>query len=102
MHPDLYKRRSFLVLARARYEEADADWRRALREAAQLVPVARRRNCWSIGNPGSQVRKLYDRRDRSIQMLAVARIKLGIARERLNTGTQPRRQSTLYFLPKEG
>lgn len=84
MHPDLYKRKSFLVLARARYDQADAEWRAAVRAAAALVPEARRRNCWSIGNPGSQIRRLYEQRDRSLQQLTVAKVKLEAARKRLD------------------
>lgn len=83
MHPDLKKRRSFLILARSRYDAADTEWRAALREAAALVPGVRRRNCWSIGNPGSQIRRLYEARDRSLQQLTVARVKLEAARRRL-------------------
>lgn len=89
MHPDLKKRRSFLILARTRYEVADAEWRAALREASVLVPGVRRRNCWSIGNPGSQIRRLYEARDRTLQQLTVAKVKLETARKRLERSNRP-------------
>ncbi|MFW8595158.1 hypothetical protein [Cribrihabitans neustonicus] len=83
MHPYLRKRRTMLIRASAIYQEADSEWRAGLRAAEVLVPGIRGRGYWSIGNPGSRIRSLYDRRDRALQRLAVAMIKMNVARERL-------------------
>lgn len=101
MHPDLHKRMSFLALAGARYDQADAEWRAAVRAAAKLVPDAHRRNVRSIGNPGSQIRILYEQRDRTLQQLTVARLKLETARGRL--ARKPRAVKTeIRFLAFHG
>ncbi|KUJ73188.1 hypothetical protein AVO45_15720 [Ruegeria marisrubri] len=83
MHPDLRTRRSVVFRARLAYDEADAAYRAEVRRAAELVPEAHRRYYWSIGNPGSPVRRLYERRDRALQRLNVALVKLEAARERM-------------------
>lgn len=83
MHPYLRKRRTMLVRASTIYHQADTEWRAGLRAAEALVPGIRGRGYWSIGNPGSRIRRLYDRRERALQRLAVAMLKMKVARERL-------------------
>lgn len=83
MHPYLEIRRRMLDKAVRRYALADAAWRQGLEQAALLVPGAIGRGHAMIGNPGSRVRRLYDERDRALQRLAAARLKLHEARGRI-------------------
>ncbi|MGR3761053.1 hypothetical protein ACUXV3_13105 [Roseobacteraceae bacterium NS-SX3] len=98
MHPDLRKRRAILIRARTIYEQADADWRAGLRAAQELVPGSRSRGYWSIGNPGSRIRALYDERDRALQRLDVALQKLEVARERLRQREAEAARARLRYL----
>ncbi|GHF51864.1 hypothetical protein [Seohaeicola zhoushanensis] len=79
----LETQRRVLVLTIQRYQEADRDWSAAAREARSWFPGARRGMAVVIGSPGSRVRKLYDRREKALQQLAVARRNLDEAKARL-------------------
>jgi hypothetical protein len=84
MHPYLKSRRRLLVVASRTYMEAEDAWRSGLREASVfLADAAGRRHCM-IGNPGSRIRRLYDERERAVERLTYAQMKLHVARERLN------------------
>ncbi|TMV05597.1 hypothetical protein FGK63_16270 [Ruegeria sediminis] len=100
MHPDLRIRRSVIVRARLAYDEADAAFRAEVQRAAELVPEARRRSYWSIGNPGSPIRRLYERRDRALQRLTVALVKFDTARDRLSARRRPERATRILLLPR--
>ncbi|WP_051357676.1 hypothetical protein [Leisingera caerulea] len=98
MHPDLQLRRSVLLKASLRFERAEADWRGAVAKASELVPQAHRHSYWSIGDPGSRVRELYNRRDRALNMLSVAVLKLEAARRRLRERQADRGPRTVLLL----
>lgn len=90
MHPYLNTRRRVLFRAARSYDTADTAWKAGLREASALVPETIGRSRWMIGNPGSRIRRLYDDREKALQRLAVAHLKLKIAQDRL-----ARRQNAL-------
>ncbi len=84
MHVDLHTRRKLCIAAYAEYQDADRAWEKALTEASELVPDMVGRGYWRLGNRGSQIRQLYERRDRALQKMIVARLKLGEAKKRLS------------------
>lgn len=83
MTPELEIRRRMLLVVYRRYIAADREWRQAQREAVSWFPVASPRRVPPIGDPGSRGRRLRDRRDRAVDQLAVAMLKLNEARRRL-------------------
>ncbi|PUB16183.1 hypothetical protein [Yoonia sediminilitoris] len=83
MHADLVTRRRVLLLTYQRYMAADRAWKLAIRETQSWFPPARQSPASKMGNPGSPMRRLYDRRERAIQQLQTARLKLEVAKERL-------------------
>lgn len=83
MHPDLKTRRRVLVLASQSYARADAAWMAGLNEAAKLIPGVMGHGYWAIGNPGSRIRRLYEQREHALERLAVTRLKLQIAKDRI-------------------
>ena len=87
MHPSLQTRHRLVVIAYERYSAADMEWRAGLREASQIVPDVVGRSYWKIGNPGSPMRRLFDQRARALETLAVARLKLRVAKERLEVSS---------------
>ncbi len=71
MTPDLnFRRRTLLVFYR-RYLNADRALRLAQREALSWFPLEARPSVPPIGDPGSRVRRLYDRRDRALAQFGV-------------------------------
>jgi len=95
MTPELeIRRRAFLVVYR-RYIAADREWRQAQREAISWFPVASPRSVAPIGDPGSRVRRLHDRRGRAVDQLAVAMLMLHEARRRV-----ARRRQLLSWPPR--
>lgn len=101
MHPSLQSRHRLVVIAYERYSAADMEWRAGLREASRIIPDVVGRSYWKIGNPGSPMRRLFEQRERALETLAVARLKLHVARERLEvsgvkSGTQ---RSETHSLP---
>lgn len=98
MHPDLRKQRAVLIKASARFERAEADWRAAVTTASKLVPNAHAHSYWSIGSPDSRIRRLYNRRDRALQLFTVAVVKLETARQRLRERQADRGPRTILLL----
>ena len=83
MDPELETRRRVLLLAHARYIAAEHAWTKAQREVQSWFPKTQRPTVVTIGNPGSMIRRLHDQRERTILQLEVARIKLEVAKRRL-------------------
>ena len=86
MQSDLDLRRRVLVKLYRRYIAADRAFVVATRTAVGWLPEAPPEKLTVIGNPGSPVRRLYDRREEALERLLVAREKLAAARQRQATG----------------
>jgi hypothetical protein len=96
MHADLAARRRVLLLIYQRYNAAEQAWSVAQRETKTWFPQ-RHHSPAIIGDPGSPIRQLYDQRDRAIQQLEVARLKLLVARQRLERRREDRGAAALYL-----
>jgi hypothetical protein len=83
MQSDLDLRRRVLVKLYRRYTVADRAWVLETRSAAAWLPEAPPEKLALIGNPGSRVRRLYERREAAMEQLHVARAKLAVAQRRL-------------------
>lgn len=83
MQTYLAARRRLLVLSYNRYVVADRVWKQALNTASELVPDVIGRGYWRLGTSRSRLRKLYIERDRALQKMMVARLKLSEAKRRL-------------------
>ena len=83
MHPDFKLRRRVLTKTYENYLAADRAWIEASREVQTWMPRLSRRSTFAIGNPGSRLRAIYDRRDRALRLLTVARLKLENAKQRV-------------------
>lgn len=84
MTPDLETRRRALIIYYSRYLRADRAWRVAQREARSYFPAGIRPAVPPIGDAGSRLRSLYERRDRALAQLAVAHQELNKGRRRPN------------------
>lgn len=82
MHAELATRRRVLLLIYQRYIAAEQAWDVAQRETKAWFPQSHHSPA-IIGDPGSPIRQLYNRRERAILQLEVARLKLQVARQRL-------------------
>lgn len=82
MQSDLDLRRRVLVKLYRRYIAADRAWELETRAAMTWLPEVPAVKLALIGNPGSRVRRLYDRREEALERLQVARTKLESARRR--------------------
>ena len=82
MRSDLDLRRRVLVKLYRRYIAADQDFILTTRAAIGWLPEAPPGKLTLIGNPGSRVRRSYDRREEALERLLVARGKLEAARRR--------------------
>lgn len=82
MHTDLATRRRVLLLIYQRYTAAEQAWSVAQQETKTWFPQSHHSPAL-IGEPGSPIRHLYDQRARAILQLEVARLKLQVARQRL-------------------
>lgn len=82
MTPDIEPRRRAVLIIYRRYVAADRAWQLAQREAQSWFPAAARPAVPPIGNPGSRVRALHDRRERAVEQLTVALEKLHTAQRR--------------------
>lgn len=88
MHADLATRRRVLQLTYQRYLAADRALEMALREVRAWLPDQAWPSIAIIGNPGSNIRRLFDQRERTVAQLEVARQKLEVARQRLARSLQ--------------
>ncbi len=91
MHTDLATNRRVLIVMYHRYQEADRTWNIALSEIRMWFPTESRPNRATIGNPGSPIRRLHEKRERAMFQLEAARLKLEVAKHRLSN----RRHRTL-------
>jgi len=82
MRPELEIHRRALLSAYQRYLAADRAWRRAQNEAVSWFPARNRPSVLPIGDPGSPLRRLHDRRDIAIVRLEVLQMKLHETRRR--------------------
>ena len=82
MQSDLDPRRRLLVKLYRRYVAADRAWVLEARAAVSWLPETPPEKLALIGNPGSRVRRLYDRREDALDRLHVALAKLEVARRR--------------------
>ena len=80
MNSDLICRRRLLQLTYMRYVQADSDWAKARSEARSWFPEDSRPPRTIIGDPGSRLRRLHERRARALNQLAAARASLAEAR----------------------
>ena len=83
MHSDLSARRRAVVITYRRFLNADRAWNELRQEMMLWFPSSRRPQPAAMGNPGSAVRKAYDRRARAIAQLEVAVLKLYVAKRRI-------------------
>ena len=72
-----------VINATQRYSRAEADWHKRLIHAAETFPDVVGHGFWHVGNPGSGIRKLYERREQALRRLDVAWLKLQLAKKRL-------------------
>ncbi|MGR3322591.1 MAG: hypothetical protein ACU0DK_11715 [Pseudooceanicola sp.] len=82
MDSELHLRRRTLALMYRRYIEAERDWTLTQREIRLWFPPHTQSFACSIGNLGSPVRRAYERRERAIHQLHVAKLKLEVAKSR--------------------
>lgn len=95
MTPDLEPRRRALVVFYRRYVRADRAWRLAQGEARSWFPAGERPAVPPIGDAGSRLRRLYDRRDKALAQLATAHREFNAVRRR-----SPRRIQILALPPR--
>lgn len=81
MIPDFHRR--VLVVLYRKYLDADRAWRLAQTEALSWFPVDARPGGSLMGNPGSRLRRLYDRRDRALSQFMVVYCEIEQARRRM-------------------
>ena len=67
------RRRRVLLKAYRRYLDAESDLRTAQEEALRWFPQNSRPQVLPIGQPGSRVRQLHDRRERALARLVAIR-----------------------------
>jgi hypothetical protein len=82
MHEHLEVQRRILIVAYRRYLAADQALQAARTAALVWFPEAPPRNTMLIGDPGSRIRRLHDRRERALARLALARQELEAAQRR--------------------
>ena len=83
MESDLKPRRRALQMVYQRYLQADAEWMEACETLNAWFPEHRAAKTVAIGNPGSRIRHIHDKRDRAVLQLNIALSKLNIAKRRL-------------------
>lgn len=84
MNAHLRSRRRALQIVYRRYLRADSEWIEACAALKLWFPETRDPKTALIGNPGSRIRRLHDRRERAILQLNTAVQKLNVARRRLD------------------
>ena len=90
MQSDLELRRRVLVKFYRRYAAADRAWQVGAQAAAMWLRDAPPGKLALIGDPGSPVRRLYERREDARQRLYAGRAKLETARLRHETRRRAR------------
>jgi hypothetical protein len=93
MDEHLEVRRRVLIVAYRRYLVADQALQAARASALSWFPEAPPRSTMPIGDPGSRIRRLYDRRDRALARLSLARQELEEAQRRM-------RQRRIHATPR--
>ncbi|QJF52354.1 hypothetical protein [Roseobacter ponti] len=83
MHTDIALRRRVLQRAYLRYQAADQAWTIAVRDVRAWFPAESKPGRWVIGDPGSTIRRLYEKRERARMRLEAAYLKLQVARRRM-------------------
>jgi hypothetical protein len=83
MKAELAKRRRVLIDFYTEYLVADRAWTEALDAASELVPDVVGHGYWRLGEPRSRLRRLYLERDNALRRMMVARMKLKVAKQRL-------------------
>lgn len=96
MQAELVTRRRALLVIYRRWLDADRALALALRDARTVFPSASRPPRWTIGAPGSPVRRLHEQRERALLQLQAARLKLAVAKARLDAR---RGGGTILLLP---
>lgn len=84
MRADLELRRRALAAILQRYLDADRALNAASRDMKAWIPPERQPYLTAIGEPGSPIRRLYERRERAVLQLQAARLKLETAKRRLD------------------
>ena len=87
MHENLEVQRRVLIIAFRRYIVADIALEMARSSAARWFPDAPARSTALIGNPGSKIRRLYERHERALARLELARRALREAERSLRSQT---------------
>ena len=82
MTSDLNFHRRVLVVLYRKYLDADRAWRLAQTEALSWFPLDTRPEGSLMGNPGSHLRRLYERRDRALSQFMVVYGEIDQARRR--------------------
>lgn len=90
MQRDLEARRRVLKMAYQRYLAADRALDTARSYAVSWFPDAPARSNLLIGDPGSRIRRIHERRDRALARLTLARQALKELQSRVH---QPRRRT---------
>lgn len=83
MHADLEARRRVLIAAYRRFLAADRDLQAAQSNARRWFRQMPAKQTELIGDPGSRIRALTDRRDRALAHLSLAMAALEEARRRV-------------------
>ena len=99
MQSDLELRRRILVKFYRRYDIADRAWQAATQGAVSWLREAPPGKLALIGDPGSRVRRLYERREDARQRLYAAREKLEAARQRHEARRRGRTVVLIGFYP---
>lgn len=94
MESQLEAHRRVLVVAYRRYLAADRALETARSTALRWFPEAPARSTVLIGDPGSRIRRLHERRDRALAHLELARQALEEAQDRVR---KPLRR-TVYLI----
>ena len=94
MHRQLEAHRRVMIIAYRRYITADRALETARSTARSWFPEAPTRGTALIGNPGSRIRHLYERRDRALARLELARQALDEAQDRI----RKHRRRTVYLI----
>jgi len=98
MHSDLATRRRALLITYQRYLEADRAWEVAISDMQNWFPKRKKPSPLTIGNPGSPIRRLYERRELALMQLEAARQKFETAKQRLATRHQEAQVSRVVLL----